>query len=56
MIVLTRGWLRFLSKDAHWKLESESMENQEEPETPDLADPLDRRDRLEPQLDTDVTE
>jgi len=42
--------VRFLSKEAHWKLDRESMENQEDP---DLADPLERRDRFDPQLDTD---
>ena len=51
--LLTLGLGRFLSKDAHWKLERESIENQDEADTPDLTEALERTDLVDPQLETE---
>ena len=53
LLLLTLGCERFLSKEAHWKLERESIENQEEADPGDRIEPVDRSERLEPQLETE---
>lgn len=51
-----------MSREAHWKLDNELMENHEPVDPADLAEPLDRtdpferRERFEPQLDVLIDE